>query len=302
MKHVPQAIEADLKHARALELWTLFWQLSIVAVMFFAMGSSQAMKSAWVEDVLGMVPATVFLVALHFEQKAPTEKFPFGFARVNSLAFLIASAALIFMGLYLIYDGGMKLVRMEHPTIGAAPLLGPDVWMGWVMLAALAYSTVPPIILGRLKQPVAKRLQDKVLHTDALMQKADWMTGVAGGVGILGVGFGWWWADSAAAVLIAVDIVNDGRRALTIATAELIDGAPRELGRNAVADEARSLRQGLQSKFGADRVRLRESGRFILAEVDGGKPPAQSDPEALWSGDQERRWRLADVTATVARR
>ena len=27
------------------------------------------------------------------------------------------------------------------------------------------------------------------------MQKADWMTGVAGIVGIIGVGFGFWWAD-----------------------------------------------------------------------------------------------------------
>jgi hypothetical protein len=38
---------------------------------------------------------------------------------------------------------------------------------------ALTYSIVPPVILGRMKLPLAKRLQDKVLHTDAMMQKAD---------------------------------------------------------------------------------------------------------------------------------
>ncbi len=65
------------------------------------------------------------------------------------------------------------------------------------MLAALTYPIVPPFILGRLKQPVARRIQDMVVHTDALMQKADWMTGAAASVGIIGVGFGLWWADAA---------------------------------------------------------------------------------------------------------
>ncbi len=47
-----------------------------------------------------------------------------------------------------------------------------------------------------MKQLVARRIQDKVVHTDALMQKADWMTGVAAIVGILGVVFGFGWAET----------------------------------------------------------------------------------------------------------
>ena len=71
------------------------------------------------------------------------------------------------MGLYLIYDSGTKLIAMEHPTLGPIQLFGHTIWIGWLMIAALAYSIVPPVILGRLKQPVARRLKDKVLHTDA---------------------------------------------------------------------------------------------------------------------------------------
>ncbi len=67
----PSEIGPDMRHAIRLEWWTIAWQGSIVAVMFLVMGSSQAMKSAWLEDMSGIMPAVVFLVAVHFERKAP---------------------------------------------------------------------------------------------------------------------------------------------------------------------------------------------------------------------------------------
>lgn len=62
--------------------------------MWFVMGSSQAMKTALVEELLSLVPAIVFLVALHFERKGPSKAFPFGYDRVQSLGALIAAVAL----------------------------------------------------------------------------------------------------------------------------------------------------------------------------------------------------------------
>ena len=302
MSAVPEEIRPDLKHAIRLEWWTLAWQASIVVVMYLVMGSSQAMKSAWLEDLLGLIPASVFLIAVHFERKSPSRKFPFGFHRVNSLAFLAASSVLAFMGLYLIYDSGTKLIAMEHPTLGPIQLFGHTIWIGWLMIAALAYSIVPPVILGRLKQPVARRLKDKVVHTDAQMQKADWMTGVAGILGIIGVGFAFWWADSAAALLISLDIVHDGFRAAHVAVAELIDGMPRELGGSAVAKDAQELHESLSRSFPDAEIRLRETGRFIVAEVRGAQAPSgEIDLRDYWPGDPEHEWRFAQLSFAPSR-
>lgn len=296
MQHLPAEIRDDLRRARRLEWWTLFWQSTIVLSMFFAMGSSQAMKSAWVEDLLGLLPAASFLVALHFEQKRPTDRFPFGFARVTSFAFLISASALVSMGMYLLFDSSVKLIQMEHPTIGAAPIVGPDLWMGWVMVGVLVYSVVPPMILGHMKKPLAERLQDKVLYTDALMQKADWMTGLAGAFGVIGVGLGWWWADSVAALLISLDILNDGRKSFAISLAELIDGEPRKLDTNEIAEDAKELEAHLKRRWGASHVKLRECGRYIFAEVD--RLEGEPGLDDLWPGKPERRWRLASVSLT----
>jgi len=160
----------------------------------------------------------------------------------------------------------------------------------------LLYSIVPPVILGRKKLPVAQRLQDKVLHTDAMMQKADWMTGFAGIGGVLGVGLGYWWADALASGLISASIIKDGVSALRSSTAELIDGAPRKLEKDEVSEEVEALEAALQRRFPGAKVRTRETGRYINAQVSRIEPVPDVDLADLWPGKPERSWRLAQLS------
>ncbi|APZ97860.1 cobalt transporter [Sphingopyxis sp. QXT-31] len=290
---IPAAIEADVRRGERLEWWTLLWIGSVVVVMALVMGASQAMKSAVIEDVLSLIPAIVFLLSVHWERKHANSRFPFGYRRANSLAFLVAATALLAVGGFLAYESVTTLLRQEHPTVGGITLFGHTIWLGWLMMAALVYSVIPPLILGRIKQPVAKRINDKVLHTDALMQKADWQTGLAAIAGITGIGLGWWWADASAALFIALSIIKDAVGALRQAVAELLDGTPRALDSNEIADDAKALIAALKARFGDGEVRLRETGRYIAAEVDCA-PPAAVPTAAELMGD--KAWRLASLS------
>lgn len=295
MNRVPEQIRDDFDRAKRLEWLTLLWMGTVVVAMFFAMGSSQAMRTAFIEDVLSLIPAAVFLIAARFEPRDPTPKYPFGFVRVNSLAFLVAAVALTSVGAFLVYESLLALLRTEHPTVPPVTVFGREVWMGWLMIAALSYSVVVPMILGHLKTPVARTLRDKVLHTDALMQKADWQTGLAGIVGIAGIYFGYWWADAAAALFIAVSILKDGLASMGTAAAELLDGAPRELEGAAIAGDALRLQRRLEQLWPQGTVRLRESGRYMIATIEGVDPPP--DPPRLEElmGD-DPTWRLARLS------
>ena len=293
---IPAEIEADIKRAVRLEWWTIAWMISIITLIGLAMGSSQAMRTAWIEDMLSLIPALVFLLALHFERKPPGKRFPYGYHRVNSLAFLVAAVALTGMGALLLFESLLSLAKAEHVTIPPVDLFGEDVWLGWLMVAALAYSVIPPVILGRMKLPLARRLQDEVLHTDALMQKADWQTGLAGIAGIIGIGLGYWWADAVAAGIISFSILKDGVTALIIAVAELADGAPRELGSTRLDKDGLALQARLGELYPGAQVRLRESGRFIQAQVCGVASPDRVDLDALWPGAPERSWRFAQLS------
>lgn len=297
LKQLPPEREADLRRAKRLEWLTIFCMLTVIAAVGLTMGSSQAMRTAWIEDVLSLVPAIVFLIAARLEPKPATPRFPYGFHRVNSLAFLIAAVALTSVGLTLLFEAVSTAVKQEHVTIGPVTLFGQTFWSGWLMIAALAYSVIPPVILGHLKKPVAERINDKVLHTDAMMQKADWQTGLAGIAGIIGIGFGYWWADALAAGLISLSILLDGVKAMRGATAELIDAAPRALDGNEVDVEARALRDALERRYPGSRVHLRESGRYMHAQVC--EAALESGPvvlKAIWPGAPDRAWRFAQLS------
>jgi hypothetical protein len=80
---------------------------------------------------------------------------------------------------------------------------------------------------NRIKIKLADALHDKVLHADAQMNKADWMTACAAMVGVVGVGFGVWWLDAVAAIAIGTDIFHDGAKYTSAAMRDLLDGRPR---------------------------------------------------------------------------
>jgi cobalt-zinc-cadmium efflux system protein len=293
---LPEDRQQDLARARRLEWWTIGWMASVIAAMGLASGTSQAMRTAWVEDFLSLVPPAVFLIAARFEARAPTPRFPFGFTRVNSLGFLVAAVALTSLGALLLVNAAWTLIAQDRVTIGGVDLFGRQVWAGWPMVAALAYSVVPPLILGRLKLPPARALQDKVLHTDAMMNRADWSTGLAGIAGVIGVGYGLWWADAAAAAAISLSVLHDGIKALRSATAELVDGAPRALDSDAVAPDAQALHDALAARHPGARIRMRETGRFIRVVIDDEAVDAEG---GQWPGEAERSWRLASLSQRV---
>lgn len=266
---LPDDKRRTLRRAIRLEWWTLGWLLTITAVMYLSMGGSQAMKTAWVEDILSLIPPILFLVAVHFHDKPASHRFPYGHRRSLMIAFLGASFALLLLGGFLLFEAAVALVRQEHPTIGLVELFGHELWLGWVMIAALAYSILPPVILGRKKLRLAEELHEKTLHVDAAMNKADWMTAAAAILGILGVGAGLWWADSAAAAFISLDIVWDGLKNVRTAVGDLMDQSPTELdgsGPDGIADVLRGRLQELPWVERAD-LRLRDEDYVVSGEA-----------------------------------
>lgn len=291
---IADEVRRGLTRGRTLCLWTLFWMSSVSILMYLVMGQSQAMKTAFIEDMLSLVPSITFLIAASLEHKPPSPKFPFGYKRFNSIAFLISATALLSIGSFMAYEAILALLKMEHPSIGAITVFGSEVWLGWVMLAALLYSAIPPVILGRMKKPVAERIEDKVLFTDAKTQKADWQTALAGVVGVIGIGFGLWWADSAAALFISLSILRDGWSALKKSTAELADGAPRELDSPEIDSEAEEVMEKLSHAFPRSHIRVRESGRYMIAQATG--PDAKGPLRIEDFCPSERPWRLTEVS------
>lgn len=218
------AAQADaLRRAVRLAWGTIAFLVVGVTLVYLVMGSSQAMKAAWTEDLLSFIPPISFLVAVRFARRRPTAEHPYGYHRSVGVGHLVAAAALLTMGAFLVVDSGSGLLAAEHPPVGVMHIGGHVFWAGWPMIGAMVITGVPPVLLGRVKMPLARTLHDRVLYADADMNKADWMTALGSIVGIIGIGAGLWWADSAAALFISVSILRDGVTNLRVASSALMD-------------------------------------------------------------------------------
>ena len=220
---LPPSKKRTMEHAVRLEWLTIAFLVTAVVAMYLALGSSQAMKAAWYEDLLSFIPPVAFLVAVRTTRRTPSERHPYGFHRAVGVGHLVAATALLAMGLFLVWDSVSGLLAQEHPPVGVMVVGGHVVWAGWPMVVAMAYTAVPPVLLGRAKMPLARALHDRVLYADADMNRADWMTALGGIVGVLGIGVGLWWADAAAALFISASILHDGVRNLRVAVGALMD-------------------------------------------------------------------------------
>lgn len=302
---LPDEQEKSLVRAWRLEWIWLGVLLSITVAIYFALGNSQAMKTAWIEDLLSFVPPIAFLVATSVERREPNDRFPLGYIRVTSIAYLIAAVSIVAVGLFLIYDSAMVLIRQEHPTIGTVEMFGVTFWFGWLMIAALVYSVIPPVVFGRLKMRQARPLHDKVLWADAVMNKADWMTGLAAVVGVIGIGFGFWWADAMAALLISLDVLHDGFVHTRAAIHDLMDRVPRTIDgkeEDPIHNRVKDFADGL-AWVKKSRIRLREEGRFLAGTVYVLPRGDSVDPEWVTTAERELRhshWRLLRVSIVPA--
>ena len=61
---LPPELQQTLRKARRLEWLTIAYLLSAVVLLGLVLGNSQAMKTAWAEDLLSLIPPIAFLVAL----------------------------------------------------------------------------------------------------------------------------------------------------------------------------------------------------------------------------------------------
>lgn len=304
---LPEAQREALSRARRLQTIWLVALASIVAAIYFSLGNSQAMKTAWIEDLLSFVPPVAFLVGSWIEGWPANDRFPLGFIRVTSIAYLVSAVALTGVALFLIFDSAAALIATEHPTIGSIEVFGTTFWFGWVMIAALVYSAILPVIFGRLKLGPARALHDKTLFADALMNKADWLTGVAAIAGILGIGMGWWWADAVAAILISLDVLHDGVKHTGAAIRDLSDEMPRTIDDKDFDPLIRDVRDRVERMpWVADcRLRLREEGRFLTGTLFVVPSETQVAPELLEKAERELlslHWRLHDVSIMLRRR
>lgn len=304
---LPETQQRAVRRGTVLAWWTLGYLAVDTAVLFLIKGNSQAMQAAWIQDLLGMIPPLAFLIGMRVARRRATTDHPYGFAQSMDIAHLAAGGALLGFGGFLFYQSSMTLVQGTRPDIGLFSFFGHDIWQGWIMIAFMFITLFPPLLLGRLKMAPAKILHNKALYADAQMNKADWMAGLASIGGITGIGLGFWWADALAAIIISLDILQDGYRNLRSSLTSMVDAVPKSLGTSEPHPVPGLVNARLAALPWVREVgnRTREQGQYF--HVDAfvvPHHPGETTADALLTARElcrDLHWKISDVSIIPVR-
>jgi divalent metal cation (Fe/Co/Zn/Cd) transporter len=122
-------------------------------------------------------------------------------------------------------------------------------------------------------------------------------------VGILGIGFGLWWADSIAALVIGVDVARGGWKNTRTALRELIDGQPTVVDGSSIDPLRARLQTELLRLDWVNKVlvRVRDEGHVFLAEalvVPETGSVSGEQIEAAVDMSKGLDWRLLEMSVT----
>lgn len=266
---LPAEQQQALKKAVRWEYATIAYTVFTIALIAFVVGNSQAMRTAWIEDMLSLIPQIAFLTALIVVRRRPTLRHPYGMHRAMGVGHLVAGVALLAVGLNLAFEATSGLIAGEHPTIGTVDLFGQTIWLGWLMIIVMAVIVVGPLIYGPAKARLAPVLHNKLLYADADMARADWHTNAASIVGVLGVGLGFWWLDGVAALFISLGIIWDGVRNTKGAVIDLMDQRARTYDDKHPHPLANDIVEHLRAQpwITDAAVRMRDQGQVFHVEA-----------------------------------
>ena len=122
---LPEERQADMRRAKRLAWISIFYMFSVIGLMYLVMGSSQAMKTAWVEDILSLIPPIGFLIAARVRYRAPSDHYPYGYFRSINIAYFTSAIALTAMG--------ASLLQADSRVAAAATVSAREIVMCMVL-------------------------------------------------------------------------------------------------------------------------------------------------------------------------
>lgn len=192
----------DLRRALALSVFSVAWSgfAGSVAVYVASVSGSLSLLGFGVDAVIDSLASMALIWRFLVESRQPQRA-----ARVETMAERVVGLALIALAIYLAVGSLRSLSTQAHPEASSASLL--------LLLASVVI--LPP--LATAKYRVAARLGSRALRADSIL------TGVAASLAVISLvslaaaeAFGFWWADAAAALVVAVIVLREGWASLTL--------------------------------------------------------------------------------------
>jgi cation diffusion facilitator family transporter len=259
--------------------------LTIAKAVVGVFSGSLALLSEAAHSALDFAATVMTWYAVRIAGKPADEEHHYGHGKVESVAALIETGLLFVLSAFVIFEAVKRLAGVDGHAVEAT------LWA----FGVIAVSIVVDFLRARLLYRVARETRSEALEADALHFGSDMWSSIAVLCGLGGVALGFAWADSAAAIVVAVFILVAGWRLGRRTIETLTDTAP-----EGAATQISSIAQHAGGVVAVERVRARSVGPTLFVDlVVAVSRTLPLDRVAAIKADVERRIRAALPTAEV---
>ncbi|KAI8949950.1 cation efflux family-domain-containing protein [Xylaria longipes] len=248
--------------------------------------NSQAMVADAIHSVTDLASDILTLATISWSIKPPTDKFPTGFGKIESLGSLGVSSMLLFGGLWMGYGSLLTLyghffldpaaaVELAAHAHGHSHDLGsalPSLHAAWLAAGTVAIKEW----LYRATMKVARERKSSVLASNAIHHRVDSLTGIVTLAVILGANVfqNAAWLDPVGGLLISLMVVKAGVENTLDALFELADRGIDDEVKSSIKKQAQKAMAELSE---GHHIELREvsgikSGQNYLVDLEAAVP------------------------------
>jgi cation diffusion facilitator family transporter len=238
-------------------IWVIKWSfvgLLITALFQLAivyLSGSIALLADTIHNFGDATTAIPLWVAFLLARRRPSQRFTYGYGRVEDLAGVIIVLIILFSAVIAAYE---SIQRLLHPQ--------PVTYL-WAVIVASLVGFLGNELVAIFRIRVGKEINSAALIADGYHARADGLTSLAVLVGAIGVRFGFPLADPLIGLLITITILRivwDSSKAVFI---RLLDGIEPK-----IVDEIKHAVSHVEGVHDVSEVRGRWLGHWLHAELN----------------------------------
>ena len=242
----------DIKQRVALSSIAASAGLTAAKAVVGVTSGSLAILSEAAHSLIDLGATVMTYFAVRIADMPADEEHHYGHGKVESISALAETALLFVLAGVVTWEAVKRLMSAEPPQVEATP---------WAF-GVIALSIVIDFFRARVLYRTAKQTSSQALEADALHFDSDMWSSAAVLVGLVGIAFGYSWADSAAAIAVSVFIGIAGWRLGRRTIDTLTDTAP-----PGAADKITAAVLRIPGVVGIERLRVRQASEVLFVDL-----------------------------------
>ncbi|MDX8361761.1 cation diffusion facilitator family transporter [Cytobacillus sp. IB215316] len=191
--------------------------LSALKLFIGNTANSQALIADGLNNATDIIASVAVLIGLKLSQKPPDKNHPYGHWKAETVASLVASFIMMFVGVQVLYDAVISVVSGKHQS--------PDMISAWTGI----FSAVVMYFVYIYNRNLGKKIKSQAVLAAAKDNLSDAWVSIGTTVGIVGSQLNLPWLDPLTAIIVAILICRTAWGIFQDASLHLTDGFDEEL-------------------------------------------------------------------------